>query len=131
MSNERESALRLVGDGRIIAGRVRHAASFRARLFGLIGRSSLDPDEGLYIPGANGIHMLFMRFPIDCLFVSLPDPDGVRHVVAIRSRVRPWLGVVWYVRGAKGVVELAAGTLERAGVRAGDGVRLEPEQISG
>jgi uncharacterized membrane protein (UPF0127 family) len=90
-----------------------------------MGRASLPGGEGLWIPDSS-IHMFFMRFPIDALFVSAPDPIGSRRVVAIRSDLRPWTGLVLPVKGAEGVVELPAGTLAAAGVQPGDEVVLEP-----
>lgn len=100
------------------------ADSWLSRLRGLIGRSSLPEGTGLYLPGTNSIHMLFMRFPIDCLFVGPANDDGWRRVVDIRRRVRPWIGVVWWVRHAKGAVELTAGAIEASGMRVGDYVRV-------
>ena len=80
--------------------------------------------DGLYID-SNSIHMLFMRFPIDALFLSAPDKDGTRRVVSMRPNLPAWRGVVWYARGAKAVLELPAGTLDRHGVRFGDVVSIE------
>ena len=91
---------------------------------GLMGRASLAEDAGLYIPG-NSIHMFFMRFSIDALFVGKPDASGVRKVVGCRPNLRPWTGLVMPVSGAAGVVELRAGSLRRAGVQVGDVVRFE------
>jgi uncharacterized membrane protein (UPF0127 family) len=102
------------------------AASWLARLRGLIGRPSLASGEGLYLPGTNGVHMLFMRFAIDCLFVGAPRADGARPVVGVRHNLAPWTGVVWWVRGARGVVELPAGALAGSDLAVGDYVRLEP-----
>ena len=106
--------------------RIEVARSFAARGRGLMGRSSLASDEGLFLPGTNSIHMLFMRFPIDCVFVGAPRTDGSREVVGVREHMAPWRGVVWWVRGAKGAVELPAGSVATAGIRRGDVVRLEP-----
>ena len=106
-----------------VARRVTVARSFWGRFRGLMGRASLADDEGLYL-ASNSIHMLFMRFPIDALFVGAPDGDGVRHVVASRPGLRPWTGLVLPVKGAAGVVELPAGAVERAGLSVGDPVRL-------
>jgi uncharacterized protein len=117
--------LRRVDPDQVIADQVTVADSYRDRLRGLIGRASLAEGEGLFLPGTTGVHMLFMRFPIDCLFVS-EARDGVRTVLAARQRLAPWKGVVWHVRGARGVVELPAGTLDAHGVTQGDRVRLEP-----
>jgi uncharacterized membrane protein (UPF0127 family) len=68
--------------------------------------------------------MLFMRFPIDALFVGAPAGAGVRPVGGVRPVLRPWTGLVLPVKGAAGVVELPAGAIERAGLSVGDGVRL-------
>ncbi|MBX3028710.1 MAG: DUF192 domain-containing protein [Chloroflexi bacterium] len=111
--------------GAPIADRVRSAAGFWGRFRGLMGHPGLAPDEGLVL-ATNSIHMLFMRFPIDALFLGAPDATGHQRVVAIRQDLRPWTGVVWYVRGAAAVVELPAGTCARAGVAVGDSVHLDP-----
>jgi uncharacterized membrane protein (UPF0127 family) len=118
--------LDLVAEGKTVPlWRLEVAGSWLSRLRGLIGRRGLASGEGLYLPGTNSIHMLFMRFAIDCLFVGAPRGDGSRQVVAMRERLAPWTGVVWWVRGAHGAVELPAGALARAGLSVGDQVRLE------
>jgi hypothetical protein len=45
--------------------------------------------------------------------------------VAVRAGLRPWRDVVWWVRGARGCLELAAGVAARAGVEKGDLIRLD------
>jgi uncharacterized membrane protein (UPF0127 family) len=109
--------------GQPVAARVTMARSFWGRFRGLMGRAALADDEGLYL-ATNSIHMLFMRFPIDALFVGRPDAAGDRHVVAIRAGLRPWSGLVMPVRGAQGVIELPDGAIARAGLAVGDVVRL-------
>lgn len=104
--------------------RIEVADSFLARLRGLMGRPSLASATGLYLPGTNSIHMLFMRFPIDCLFLGPLDSDGSRRVVAVRRHLMPWRGVVWWVRGARGVIEVPAGSAAAAGIDLGDSVCL-------
>ena len=117
------SLLRVGTDEPPVTRRVSIARSFWGRFRGLMGRASLADDEGLYL-ASNSIHMLFMRFPIDALFLSAPDTDGVRRVVGVRPTLRPWSGLVMPVKGAQGVVELPAGAIERAGLSVGDAVRL-------
>jgi uncharacterized protein len=121
----RTYVLRAVDEQRVLCRRVEWAGSFGARLAGLMGRSDLPSGEGLFLPGTNSIHMLFMRFSIDALFLSAPAVDGTRKVVAVRQELRPWRGVVWYVRGARGVVELPSGEAKRMRVQPGDVVRLD------
>ncbi len=91
-----------------------------------MGRAALSAGEGLYFPGTNSIHMLFMRFAIDCVFLGPTEADGRQRVVAVRPNLRPWRGVVWWVGGARGALELPAGAATGANVRAGDYVRLSP-----
>ena len=69
-------------DGAHVLWTAEVAGSWMARLRGLIGRPALEPGAGLFFPGTNGVHMLFMRFAIDCVFVGAPRPDGSRQVVA-------------------------------------------------
>jgi uncharacterized membrane protein (UPF0127 family) len=99
--------------------------SFMQRFMGLMGRASMAPGEGLYLP-TSSIHMFFMRFPIDALFVGESAEDGRREVVGIRAALPPWRGIVMPVRGAKGVIELPAGTLAARGLKLGDEVVFEP-----
>ncbi len=94
---------------------------------GLMGRASLAPDAGLWLPDSNGIHMMFMRFPIDAVFVDRPSDayGGARRVVAVHRSLRTWVGLVPLVRGANGVLELPVGTIDRTGTVVGDIVALE------
>jgi len=118
-------AVRVIDRDATLASGVGTARSLWARFRGLMGRSGLAEGEGLWFPGDTSIHMLFMRFPIDALFLA-PDaePDTWR-VVAVRPELPPWRGVVWWVRGAKGCLELAAGRAAACGVSAGDRLRFE------
>jgi uncharacterized membrane protein (UPF0127 family) len=110
----------------VLADSVESADSLWAKFRGLMGRRTLADGTGLWLPGSNGIHMMFMRFAIDCVFVGKVSPaDGTREVVAVRRGVAPWRGVVWYVRGAHGTLELPTGTIERTGTSLGDRILLE------
>jgi uncharacterized protein len=109
-----------------LAESVESADSLWARFMGLMGRPRLSEGAGLWLPGGNGIHMMFMRFPIDCVFVGRPSaPDGAREVVALRRALPPWRGIVWYVRGAHGALELPIGTIDRTDTSVGDRILLE------
>ena len=71
--------------------------------------------------------MMFMRFPIDAVFLGPPDPaaGGARTVLSVHSGLRAWTGLVPLVRGAHGVLELPLGTIGRTGTAVGDIVTLE------
>jgi uncharacterized membrane protein (UPF0127 family) len=118
---------RNVSRGTVLAGRLEDGSSFWSKFMGLMGRGSLPAGDGLWLPGENGIHMLFMRFAIDVVFVSPPagGKGGPRRVLSANPAVRPWRGVVWRVGGAKGVLELPVGTIEASGTVVGDEIAIE------
>ena len=107
-----------------LAESVETASSLWARFLGLMGRRSLPAGHGLWLTGTNGIHMFFMRFPIDAVFLGHPGADGSRPVLATRRDLRPWIGLVPLVRGASGVLELPTGTIDASGTVVGDVVRI-------
>jgi uncharacterized membrane protein (UPF0127 family) len=101
------------------------ATSFWAKFMGLMGRPTMPTGAGLWLAGTNNIHMMFMRFRMDAVFLSKAAADGTRRVVALRRAMRPWTGVVWFARGADGVIELPAGIIDATGTTVGDTVRLD------
>jgi uncharacterized membrane protein (UPF0127 family) len=118
--------MRLVraGDGQVVVDDLRVAGAFLSRARGLMGRARLAPGEGLWIEPCNSIHMMFMRFAIDVLFLQRsgprpPAPGTEGEVVQVRSGVRPWLGLAWCSR-ASSTVELEAGRAEALGIEPGD-----------
>lgn len=106
--------------GSVVVERCRVARSLRDRAVGLLGTLTLPAAEGLWIERSPSIHMFFMRYPIDAVFV---DRDG--RVVRIAERLRPWRIVAW-VRGARDCLELPAGEARAAGIQVGDELALEP-----
>ena len=124
----RRLVARNVSRGTPLAERLEDGSSFWAKFMGLMGRASLPSGDGLWLPGENGIHMLFMRFPIDVVFVSPPrgGPSGRRRVLSMRRALPPWRGVVWRVGGAKGVLELPVGTIDASGTAVGDEIAIDP-----
>lgn len=89
------------------------ALDSRARKKGLLGRDGLAPDRGLVIAPTQAVHTFGMRFPLDIVAVSR---DG--RVVKCRAHV-PRGRIVMALR-AFAFIELAPGTIERAGLREGD-----------
>ena len=102
-------------DGRIVCERVVVADRPYRRMRGLLGRRYLRKGEGMVLRPGWSIHTAFMRFPIDAVFL---DADQV--VIKIEHEVGPWHTVS--CRGAREVVELAAGECRRRGLEVGDRV---------
>ena len=102
-------------DGRIVCERVVVADRAHRRMRGLLGRKYLRQGEGMVLRPGWSIHTAFMRFPIDAVFL---DADQV--VIRIEHEVGPWRTVS--CRGAREVVEMAAGESRRRGLEVGDRV---------
>jgi uncharacterized protein len=105
----------LVNDrtGQVVASAVEVAGTSESRRRGLLGRSGLDPSAALIIAPCSAIHMFFMRFAIDAVFV---DRDGrVRKIV---HDLRPWRIAI--SPGAYAVIEMASGAAGRSDVEVED-----------
>lgn len=115
----RDSRVRAMrtADGRTLCERCLVADTPRLRMRGLLGRDGLPAGEGILIRPTNAIHMWFMRFAIDAVFLS---DDG--EVLRIAADLRPWR--MAGRRGSRSVLELAAGTCADHGLRVGDRVEL-------
>ena len=96
--------IRNLTTGETIATDAHEAASFWSRFRGLMLRRRLGEGEALVIRAGGAIHMMFMFFPIDAIFI---DKDA--KVTAVGRRVRPWFGIASGGKGAKAVIEMAAG----------------------
>src|SRR3990172_13160583 len=95
--------------GTTLARRCRVASSMRDRVVGLLRPPEVRAGEGLLIERSPSIHMFFMRYPIDVVFV-----DRAGRVTRTVSRLQPWRVVSW-ARGARDCIELRAGTIDESG----------------
>ena len=100
------------GDG-VVCARTEVAATLPSRMRGLLGRASLAPGEGMLFRGESSIHSAFMRFRFDAIFM-----DRELRVVGLAADIPPWRARA--ARGARNVLELAAGEIARTGVAVGD-----------
>jgi len=119
------AGVRNLSRGTVLASDLETADGLWAKFLGLMGRPTLPDGACLWLPESNGIHMMFMRFPIDAIFVGRPDAaDGGRAVLSVHERLPAWRGLVPLVRGAHGVLELPAGTIAASGTTVGDRLLL-------
>jgi len=91
----------------VVAEEVTLATSMWSRFWGLMGRKGLPDSHGLLIDPCSSIHMFFMRFPLDVVF--LDDEGRVKKVVA---GIKPWRAALG--GGGKKALELAAGAAAKA-----------------
>lgn len=107
----------------IIADRLTVADTFRTRLVGLIGTCEFGAGQGLWFPGEASVHMMFMGFAIDVVFLGKADAVGQRMVLGIREGLRPWVGLAAY-RKADGVLELPVNSIITSQTMVGDLVSI-------
>ena len=100
-------------DGSIVCERCVLADTALARMRGLLGRRELPSGEGILLKPASSVHMAFMRFAIDAVFL-----DGDSRVVKVAADLQPWR--VAGARGSKAVLEIPAGEAHRRGLSVGD-----------
>jgi uncharacterized membrane protein (UPF0127 family) len=104
--------------GTAIADKAVKAANFLARGRGLMLAPPLAAGGALVIEPCNSIHMFFMRYPLDIIFL---DVHGT--VLFMYEGIKPWrLGRV--VRGAKSAVELPEGTIAASRTEVGDKLQV-------
>jgi uncharacterized membrane protein (UPF0127 family) len=108
-------------DGTVVCERCVLANTSWTRLKGLLGRRGLDDGEGLLIRPTGSIHMFFMRFAIDAVFL-----DRELRILKVAPDLQPWRMAA--KRGAKQVLEIASGEAERRGLEPGQQLVLREEE---
>ncbi|MCC6954768.1 MAG: DUF192 domain-containing protein [Deltaproteobacteria bacterium] len=94
------------------------ANGFSARSRGLLGRRDLPDDEGLLIPRCQMVHMFFMSFPIDIVFL-----DEELRVRAIRPNLKPWR-ISSYRFDTDSILEVSVGSVARLNITPGQQLRV-------
>jgi len=106
--------------GEIVADPLRAAHTHWTRLRGLIGTPALAPGTGLWIRPCRQVHMFWMRYPIDVVFL-----DDDHRILAVAPNLRPWR-VSPKIPGATSVIELAAGATDALGLAPGGRLEISP-----
>lgn len=92
---------------------VESADTFFRRLRGLMLRQRLNKNHGLLIAPCNSVHMMFMRFAIDVVYL-----DKNYRIKKIVTNLQPWIGLSVCI-GAWSVLELNSGEIERLNLKVG------------
>ena len=95
------------------------ADSFLTRLAGLMFRKKLPEATGLLLTSCNSVHMCFMRFAIDVIYV-----DKDYKIIKIVKNLKPWIGLSMCSK-AWGTLEMTAGEAECCGLMVGDKLIVE------
>jgi uncharacterized protein len=102
----------------VVCRKGRIADTFATRLFGLLGKASLEPDSGLLLQPSTGFHTWGMKFAIDVVTL---DQDCL--VIGTWENIGPWR-----MRGldarTRSVLELPAGQIALSKIAVGDELLL-------
>ena len=98
------------------------ADTWLRRFLGLMGRTGLPEGAGLWLDPCSSIHMFFMRFAIDVVYL-----DRECRVVKLVRDLRPWRLSAGL--GAHSVVELPAGVLANMDIEKGDLLKTEDTEL--
>jgi len=103
--------------GSVLAERAELANNMWTRFCGLMGRRELATGGGLVLAPGGGIHMWFMRIPLDVIHVD--NQDRATHVL---RGIKPWRFGPLFV-GNKYAIELPAGSAVETAI--GDHIDVE------
>lgn len=101
-----------------IANQAKTADTFLKRLKGLIGTDSL-PQDALIITQCNSIHMFFMKYSIDVIFVNRQN-----IVVGLIHEIKPFqMSPIFF--GSSYAIELAPNIIHKTKTQKGDIITLQ------
>lgn len=89
------------------------ANRFFSRLAGLMFRKELPEATGLLLTSCNSVHMCFMCFAIDVIYL-----DQEYRVIKVIENLRPWIGLSICSK-AWATLEMNAGEAKRYGLAVG------------
>lgn len=102
-----------------IANQARLADSFMSRLVGLLKTPSLEQGQGLVITSCQQIHMFFMKYALDVIFI-----DKNNHVVGLVEHIKPGHVSPFYWSASK-AIEVPAGTIQLTQTALGDHITIQ------
>jgi uncharacterized membrane protein (UPF0127 family) len=102
----------------IVASKAGKADMFLTRMVGLLDRSVLLEGEALIITKCQSIHMFFMKFAIDAIFVNKSD-----RVVGLVRNIKPFCLSRVFLK-ASYVIELPVGLIDRSKTSIGDEIEV-------
>jgi len=110
--------------GTVLCARLEDAGGLAGQGRGLLGRDGLEPGTGMIFENGRftpfmWMHMFFMRFAIDIVFLGRGDT-----VVKINRRLKPWR-MSSVVFGARRALELVAGASDDSSTQVGDHIVFE------
>jgi uncharacterized protein len=112
----------------VLCERLEPAGGLSGQSRGLIGRAELASSSGMLFRASLPVmwmHMMFMRFPIDIIFLNRQN-----QVMRICAGLRPWRFSP-IVFGARSALELPSGTAAATNTAVGDEIELTTAVLAG
>jgi len=105
-----------------IAKNIEICRTLPSQMIGLMFRSNIPADYAMIFvmkkPASVGIHMLFMRFPIDVIFLN------EKMIIVAMAHLKPWTGHK-AMNKIKYIIETNPGTIERYKLSIGGKMEFE------
>ena len=105
--------------GRVLAEKLEIPGTMFGRGLGLMFRGNLPAGRGMWINPCSSIHMMFMNFRIDAVFL-----DTGERVRKVYRRLPRWYGV-GFALGAHSVLELPPGSTAGIDLEPGDQILIQ------
>ena len=110
--------------GTVLCEKLEDAGGLGGQSRGLLGRDGLEPGAGMRFENSRftpmmWMHMFFMRFAIDIVFL-----DRAGRVLKVDRNLKPWR-VSSIVFGARIALELPAGASAASATERGDQIKFE------
>jgi len=106
--------------GKVLAEDLETPRTMFGRGLGLMFRRELALGRGMWIVPCNGIHMMFMNFPIDAVFL-----DTGNRVKNVYRKLPAWWGIVPFEWGAHSVLELPPDSTAGIDLQRGDQIVIQ------
>ena len=112
--------VRNITRGTVIGDSIDKADTSAKRRTGLLKHTGLNEGEGLWIVPCESIHMFFMKFALDVIYI-----DRKLRVKKVVPNLKPWGMSICLL--AHSVLELPVGTIDRTGTAKGDELEIRED----
>ncbi|MFA0821414.1 MAG: DUF192 domain-containing protein [Methanomethylovorans sp.] len=110
-------------NGEVIASDVEFAEGIISQSRGLMFRKRIAEKYALVFilptPKSVSVHMLFVFFPIDVLFLD------TNQKILRATRLKSWTGLTKSPKNTKYIIEMSAGSIERYGLIKGEWIKID------
>jgi len=115
--------LRHVASGEPVINNIKIANTCISRLLGLLPKSYLGREDGLWILPCTSIHTVGMRFSIDVIFL-----DKNFKIIKLRKNLKPFR-FCFSFRNTHSVLELSSGVIESCNLNCGDFLHITSSSV--